>query len=148
MLDRFGPLFLDSKGNSTWAILFSGLKLLHLLGMGLITAAFIGEHIGMPGCSNQHHPLYSSQALQAQALQAQALQAQAQAQAAGPGAAAQPQNTSPPAYFRQTLLCSARNQWPGDAVAARSGGPDTVAAAHGAAGHRGQAQYCALHQHH
>ena len=47
MLDRFGPLFLDSKGDSTWAILFSGLKLLHLLGMGLITAAFIGERIGI-----------------------------------------------------------------------------------------------------
>jgi hypothetical protein len=44
LLDRFGPLFTDSRGDSTWAILYSGLKLLHLLGMGLITATFIGEY--------------------------------------------------------------------------------------------------------
>ncbi len=60
LLDRFGPLFEDYKGDSTWAILYSSLQQLHLLGMGLITAAFIGEFIGVPSSA-----LHSSRAVQA-----------------------------------------------------------------------------------
>jgi hypothetical protein len=44
LLDRFGPLFTYLRGDSAWAILYSSLRLLHMLGLGLITAAFIGEH--------------------------------------------------------------------------------------------------------
>ena len=64
LLDRFGPLFTEFKGDSTWAILYSSLRLLHMLGLGLITAATIGEYVGVRGACCQHQHLIC-QAVQA-----------------------------------------------------------------------------------
>jgi hypothetical protein len=39
---RYGPLFMDQKGDSPWAVLFGWLGLAHVLGMGLVMAVYIG----------------------------------------------------------------------------------------------------------